>query len=148
MSYKPVYQQDENPEAVDRSPSASRDWSWQLGWQLPTPAASMLYGGLDWPPRSHPASYPFPPPTLPTGDLQRLVEDAVQLVVQAALPSLPEGPQQPLASTAASNPGPTPTNMDSPLTTLKSGPVTTAIATTMFGVATGLAVTNGELTGV
>ena len=92
MSYESVYQQNENPEEDDHSPSASRDWSWQPGWQLPTPAATAPFGGLGWPLNPHPLSYPLPPPALPTGDLQRLVEDAVQRAVQAALPALRKGP--------------------------------------------------------
>ena len=148
MLYKSVYQQDKSPEAVDRATLTSRDWSWQPGWQLPTPAATMPYGGLGWPPPPHPPSYPFPPPTQPTGDLQRLVEDAVQRAVQAALPSLREGTQQLPPSTVAANTGPTPTTVEASLTTPTSGPAAAATATTTPGTPTELAVTNGEPAGI
>ena len=111
----------ENDDGIVHSPPAAREWSWQPGWQLPTPTAAMPYAIFGWPPQPHPTTYSFPFPTLPMRDLQQMVEDAVQRPVQAALPSsLHEGPQQPPANTPSASNGPTPTT-ETLLTTPSEG---------------------------
>ena len=118
MAEEEGYSRDEDGDPNDPGSFAYGQWSWQPGWQLPPPAAQPSVGNQGWLP-PFPGYSPAGPQLLqpPAGDLQHMVETAVQRALSTALPGL-RGPQD--VSTASSVPATVTNAASSGVTTVAS----------------------------
>ena len=106
-------------------------WLWQPGWLLPSPRAPANYGNLGWVllfPGYHHAGPP-PQPNPPSGELQRMVENAIQQAVSTVLPSLQRA--QETATAPATTMPSSAADLNPTTTTVPAPPTSADVATAL-----------------